>query len=188
MSELPPHPAPRAPAVLEQRPALERELADLKLEIAERALAAYEDKPDARENLAQLVSDIRTIEFQIECNGLAHDLAKRLDREARAEWRRQIENDPRQATEGVTKKKCCGLCSAANGCIIAGDACAHPIMVGGVGPQHQGNPAVRALFTAASKHLGIGGVSWTDEDEDQEEDDEDEYEDDDENGDEEEAA
>lgn len=185
MSELPTHPAPRAPGVIDQRSALERELADLKLQIADRALAAYEGQPDGREKLAQIVANIRTIEFQLECNGLAHDLAKRLDREARAEWRRQIESDPRQATEGVTKKKCCGLCSEANGCIITGDACAHPIMVGGVGPQHQGNPAVRALFTAASKHLKIGGVDWSEEDDT---DDEGEYEDDDEEGDEEEAA
>jgi hypothetical protein len=156
-------PAARAPSVLEQRPALERELVDLKFQIAERALAAYEGAPEGRERLAALVSDIRTIEFQIEANGLAHELAKGLDRDAAAEWRRQVEADPEQATEGITKKKCCGLCSEPTGCIITGDACAHPILVGGVGPRHQGNPAVRKLFAAAAKKLKIPGY-WSEAD------------------------
>jgi hypothetical protein len=153
-------PAARAPAVLEQRPALERELADLRLQVAERALAAYEGKPEGREKLAALNEAIRTIEFQIESNGLAHELAKGLDRDAAAEWRRQVEADPDQATEGISRKACCELCRETTGCVITGDACAHPILVGGVGPRHQGNQAVRDLYRAAAKHLKLPGSGW----------------------------
>jgi hypothetical protein len=157
--------APRAPAVIERRPVLERELADLKLQVAERVLAATEGAPGAREKLVALVSDILALEFALEANGLAHELAKRLDREAVAEWRRQIEVDPVEATAGVTKTKCCGLCSEAHGCVITrGEQCAHPILVGGVGPRRQGDETARNLFSAASRHLKLPGYGSSQKD------------------------
>jgi hypothetical protein len=176
MNDLPTSPErPVAPLVLEQRPALERELAEVRLQVPERVLAVYEGKPEAREKLAALISEIRTIEFQIECNGMAHELALRLDRDAVAAWRRQIEADPEQATEGITRKKCCTLCSKPYGCVITGDICAHPLLSGiGVGPRHMGNPTVRAMFSAASKHLEIPG--YCDDPEDDGDDEEDEIE------------
>ena len=159
-SNLPRNPPPaRAPAVLEQRPALDRQLLDLRGQIAARTLAAYEGEPDSREKLAALVSDIRTIEFQIEAAALAHDLAKRLDREAVSAWRGQVEANPLLATEGITLKKCCERCQEASGCIITGEACAHPILVGGVGARNQGNKAIRRLFSAAAAHLKIPGYA-----------------------------
>jgi hypothetical protein len=159
-SKLPRHPPPaRAPAVLEQRPDLDRQLLDFRGKIAELTLAAFEGQPDGREKLAALVSDIRTIEFQIEAAALAHDLAKRLDREAVAAWRRQVEADPVRATEGITRKKCCERCSEASGCIITGEACAHPALVGSVGSRHQGNEAIRGLYKSAAGHLKIPGYS-----------------------------
>jgi hypothetical protein len=157
LSSLPEHPAARAPAVLAHGPALERELSDLKQQVAERALAAYEGNADAREKLAALVANIRTIEFQIECNGQAHKLAQDLDRAARTDWRRQIEAESALATAGVTRKKCCTLCSEAKGCIITGDACAHPVLVGGVGPRYQSNEPVRDLYRAAARHCKLPG-------------------------------
>jgi hypothetical protein len=146
-------PASRAPTVLASRPALERELADLRLQVAERALAAYEGGSEERARLAALMTTIETLEFQVAANSLAHDLAKRLDREAVAEWRRQIEASPDEATRGITRKACCRLCTEAHGCIISGGSCAHPITAGGVGPRLQGNDAVRALFNAAAAHF-----------------------------------
>lgn len=156
--------APRAPAVLASRPVLERELADLKFQVAERVLAATEGVAGARENLVALVSDIRAMEFAIESNGHAHELAQRLDREALAEWRQQVEADPVAATAGITKKKCCGMCSEAHGCVITrGEQCAHPVLVGGVGPRRQGDPVTRLLRQAAEKHL-MTPVSGQEED------------------------
>ncbi|MEH2570259.1 hypothetical protein [Bradyrhizobium sp. AZCC 2289] len=97
-------PAARAPGVLAQRPALERELVDLKLRIAEATLAAYEGKPDGRKNLAALHDDIRTVAAQLEGNAAAHELAQRLDRAATAAWFAALQENPKAAVEGITKK------------------------------------------------------------------------------------
>lgn len=157
-------PAARAPAVLGRLPALQRELSDAKLQIAERVLAATEGTPGAREKLAALVTDIRALEFAIEANGHAHELAKRLDREAVAEWRRQVEADPVEATAGITKKACCGMCSETYGCVITrGEQCAHPVTVGGVGPRRQGDPVSRKLFQTAAGRLKMPGYVHEDD-------------------------
>jgi hypothetical protein len=149
-------PAARAPKVLEQRPAIERELADLQARIAETTLAAYEGKPDGRKNLAALHDEIRTVTFQLEGNAAAHELALRLDREAKAGWRANIEAaNPKKMVAGITKKGCCGMCSEEHGCVITGLQCGHPITVGSVGPRLMANPKVRALFKAAAEVLGV---------------------------------
>jgi hypothetical protein len=148
-------PAPRAPAVLEQRPTLERELADLKSQIAETALAAYE-RSDGRENLAALAMKIRACEFQIECKASAHDLAIRLDRESVAAWMATVQADPKKAVEGITKDSCCRRCSADHGCVISGGgACTHPIKVGHINPGLQANAGVRDVYKAAAQKLGV---------------------------------
>ena len=146
-------PAPRAPAVLEQRSAVERELADLKLEIAETALAAYEDKFEGREKLAALDAKIRACTFQIECNAAAHELAVRIDREAVAAWKADLRADPKKAIEGITKKDCCRRCSPEHGCTITGEACAHPLKVGRINPRLQADPLTRAAYKTAREKL-----------------------------------
>jgi hypothetical protein len=151
-------PAPRAPAVLEQRPALECELANLRLQVAEKALAAYEDRGAGRDKLAALDAAIHACAFQIECNTLAHDLALRIDREAVAAWRSQVQADPERAVEGITKEKCCRRCTSDTaGCIISGDVCMHPIKAGNgsLPARLQGNPVVRAVHQAAAEKLGV---------------------------------
>jgi hypothetical protein len=148
-------PAARAPAVLEQRAAIERELADLKLQTAETALAAYENKSGGREKLAALDAKIRACVFQIDCNAAAHELAVKIDREAVSAWRTDVQANPKQAIEGITKSDCCRRCSADHGCTITGDACAHPIKVGRIGPRLQGNPTVKAVYKAAREKLGM---------------------------------
>jgi hypothetical protein len=149
-------PAARAPKVLEQRPALERELSDLKQRIAETVLAAYEGKPDGRKNLAALHDEIRTVTFQLDGNVAAHELAQRLDGQAKAGWRADIEAaDPKKMVAGIAKKTCCRMCSFEHGCVITGLQCGHPITVGTVGPRLMANPKVRALFKAAAEVLGV---------------------------------
>jgi hypothetical protein len=148
-------PAARAPKVLEQRPVLERELADLKLKVAETALASYEGAPNGRKNLAALHDEIRNVTFQLEGNAAAHDLARRLDREAVAGWFGDLQANPEKAVEGITKKECCKRCTEQHGCTITGGLqCGHPVKVGTVGPALMGNPKVRAVFTAAAEKVG----------------------------------
>src|ERR1700682_2291268 len=115
-------PAARAPAVLEQRAAIERELADLKLQTAETALAAYENKSGGRERLASLDAKIRACTFQLDCCVAAHELGFRLDAEAVAAWKADVRADPKRAIEGITEKECCRRCSAEYGCAITGEA------------------------------------------------------------------
>jgi hypothetical protein len=120
-------PAPRAPAVLEQRAGLELELAALRQQIAVSALAAYEFKSDGRERLAALDARIRACAFQIDCNAAAHELALRLDMEAAAARQAAIlALPPEQLIAGITAKACCKLC-AVGLCVISGTArCLHP--------------------------------------------------------------
>lgn len=149
-------PAPRAPRVLEQRPALERELAGLRLLIAERTLAAYEGKPGSRDSLIALDANIRALMLQLDSNAAAHELALLLDGEAKAGWRARIEAaDPKKMVAGITKKGCCGMCSEEHGCAITGAQCGHPITVGTIGPRLSANTKVRALFKAAAEALGV---------------------------------
>jgi hypothetical protein len=120
-------PAPRAPAVLDQRAGLERELSDLSRLIAETALAAYEGNSGGRDGLAALDAKIRACVFQIECNAAAHELALRLDMEAAAAWRADFLALPsEQLIAGITLKTCCKLCEPGL-CVISGtDRCLHP--------------------------------------------------------------
>jgi len=146
-------PPPRAPAVIEQLPALELELADMKQQIAETSLAAYQGKAGGRENLAALHSAIEVCKFQIDCNQAAHGLALQNDRDAVAAWRATLQANPKKAVEGVTKTECCRRCSFELGCAISGEACAHPIKVKGVSPGLRSDTKIRALFTAAAEEI-----------------------------------
>jgi hypothetical protein len=120
-------PAPRAPAVLEKRADVERELASLKLQIAETALAAFAGGSGGRDGLAALDAKIRACAFQLESTGLAHELALRLDLEAAAARRAAIlALPPETLIAGITAKTCCKLC-AGDLCVISGtDRCLHP--------------------------------------------------------------
>jgi hypothetical protein len=120
-------PALRAPAVLEQSAVIERELSDLKQQIAETALAAYEGKSGGRDGLAALDVKIRACAFQIECNAAAHSLALRLDMEAAAAWRAAfLAQPPEHLIAGITAKTCCKLCDVGL-CVISGTGrCLHP--------------------------------------------------------------
>ena len=89
-------PAQRAPAVLSRLRAAQRELADLKLQIPERALAAAEGKPGARESLAELRRKISEAEFEIASNSAAREYAERLDEAALVSWIQDVQkHEPR---------------------------------------------------------------------------------------------
>jgi hypothetical protein len=151
-------PAARAPAVMEQRSAIEAELAALKLQTAEIVLAAYEGKPDGREKLAALDANIHATTFLLNGNAAAYDLAQRLDREAVDAWRAQVHADPDVAIEGISRKGCCLRCSEQHGCVItAGQQCAHPVKTGVLPVRLADNPAIRNVFAAACAKLKLKG-------------------------------
>jgi hypothetical protein len=147
-------PAPhRAPAVLEQRAGLERELSDLKQQIAETALAAYEGNSGGRDGLAALDAKIRACVFQIECNAAAHELALRLDLEAAAAWRAAFLALPsEQLIAGITAKTCCKLCDAGL-CVISGTGrCLHP-RDSNIPVALSSDPRIRAVHELAAEKL-----------------------------------
>jgi hypothetical protein len=155
-------PAARAPAVLARRGALERELADLKLQIPEMALAAYERRPGGRESLAALDAKIRACTFLIDCAAAAHGLAARLDEEATVAWKAAVQNlDPEEIVAGITKDSCCRRCQAGAGCVITASdpsagPCAHPVLAGALAlHRYQDDPKICAVFSAACAKLGI---------------------------------
>jgi hypothetical protein len=146
-------PAPRAPAVLEQRAVLERELSDLKQQIAETALAAYEGKSGARDDLAALDAKIRACAFQIDCNAAAHELALRLDLEAAAAWRAAFLALPsEQLIAGITLKTCCKLCDVGL-CVISGTGrCLHP-RDGNIPVALESDLRIRQVYRMAAEKL-----------------------------------
>jgi hypothetical protein len=150
-------PSPRAPAVLAQREASVLELAAFNAEIAECALPAIEGQPGGKEALTALHDKIRAATFEIDCNAAAHSLAVRLDREAVAGWRADIDAAPAElAVAGITKKACCRMCNSDHGCVItAGAECAHPVLTGVMNPRHQDNPAIKERHKAAAQKLGV---------------------------------
>jgi hypothetical protein len=153
-------PGPRAPSVLEQRPALERELADLKQRIAETTLAAYEGKPDGRKNLAALHDQIRIVTFQLEGSAAALELAQHLDQAALSAWKAAVQMlPPEEIVDGITKEACCRRCIG--GCAItAADPysgpCGHPVLVGALElNRYRDNPKILAIYDAACRKLGL---------------------------------
>jgi hypothetical protein len=149
---VPARPVARAPAVLDHLQASKQALAALEAEIAASALAAIEAQPGAKEALATLHGRTKAVAFEIDCNGKAYELARRLDEHAIIDWKADIQALPAdQIVAGITATTCCKLCSDDTGCIISGGACAHPVLAGSLTPGLQGNPAVRRVYRAASE-------------------------------------
>jgi hypothetical protein len=143
----------RAPAVLEQRAGLERELSDLKQQIAETALVAYERDRGGRDGLAALHRKITAVTFQIDCNAAAHELALRLDLEAAAAWRATIlAKPPEELIAGITAKSCCKLCDVGF-CVISGTGrCLHP-RDSNIPVALSSDPRIRAVHELAAEKL-----------------------------------
>jgi hypothetical protein len=149
-------PAPTAGAVLEQRAAKERELAALESRVGETAYAATISGKAGAAALADLHAKIQAARFEVDCNAAAHAHAIQADKAAVADWWMRVHAmPPEEAIIGITKSECCRRCSA-DGCVISGSECIHPLRAGwNLNPRHQGNPAVRRLHKAAAQKLGV---------------------------------
>jgi hypothetical protein len=151
-------PAPTAPAVLEHRDRMERELAELKSRIGQTAYGAAISGKGGAEALATLHAKIQAAEFALAASEAAHIYAGEADRAAVATWREEVNAmPPEQALAGLTRRECCRRCNEANGCVISsGQECLHPLKAGQVlHPRHANKPHVRRLQRAAAEHLGV---------------------------------
>lgn len=129
-------PAPRAKAVLLYRKTLEAERDGLREGAAELALAAARGDTEAKAALAAVPARFAALQFEIDLNAEAYDLAHKLDADAETAWRAAIQTlPPAEIVRGITAESCCGRClpGIAGGCVItasapyAGPTCGHPV-------------------------------------------------------------
>jgi hypothetical protein len=126
-------PIPTARDVRVYRHTLEASLDVLRASRAGLALASARGDTAARENLAALRLKIRAVEFEIECNHAAFELAEKQDGDAWAAWRASILMlDPEEAIAGIGKDGCCTRCTPniPGGCVLSANkssTCMHPI-------------------------------------------------------------
>jgi hypothetical protein len=149
-------PAPRAPAVIARLRIAERELADLKLQIDERLLAVAEGKLGAKESWAALCQKITVLTLEIESSPKARVLAARLDQEALADYRADIQKlSPEEIIAGISKEQCCRRCTGAGRCVISDGSCGHPLLQSGSNARYSENSQVRAVYAAACEKLNV---------------------------------
>jgi hypothetical protein len=165
-------PTPTVNAVRAHRRTLELSLDALKAGVGELALASARGNPGAQEALAALCGRLRAIEFEIECNHQARELATQQDAAAEVKWRAAIQTlDPDEIIDGLGRDCCPRRCTPgiAGGCVLsaaaphAGAHCAHPVKERHLYSRddsgrrifpHRDTPAAR-VFDAACERLKV---------------------------------
>lgn len=130
-------PALTVPAVRRHRAALEAELADLKATIPAALLASVRREPGAREAISALRRQVQDLEYEIDRNVDAVELAEADDAAAHAAWRAAVHTlPPNEAIKGVGRDACPRRClrGVSNGCVLGGGcqgasaSCWHPVI------------------------------------------------------------
>jgi hypothetical protein len=169
-------PAPTARTVLEHRKKLETERDGLHTGAAALALASALGDADAQAALAAIPAKFAAIQFEIDLNHDAYELAHKQDADAEVAWRESLQSmDPEDLIAGINKDECCHLCqpNSPGGCVItgsyafAGSQCGHPFRekqlifgrdANGVRQfLYRQNPQALKVFTAARKRLKVEG-------------------------------
>jgi hypothetical protein len=168
-------PAPTAKAVLAHRKRLEIERDGfLRTGAAALALASARGDADAQAALAAIPAKFAAIQFEIDLNHEAHELAHKQDADAEVAWRESLQSmDPEDLIAGINRDECCHRCqpNSPGGCVItsgysyAGSQCGHPIRekhivfgrdANGVRQfLYRQNAQALKVFTAACKRLGV---------------------------------
>jgi hypothetical protein len=167
-------PAPTAPRVLAHRKKLETERDGLRTGAAALALASAQGDADAQAALAAIPAKFAAIQFEIDLNHEAYELAHKLDADAEVAWRESLQSmDPEDLIAGINNHECCHRCqpNSPGGCVItsgfpyAGSQCGHPVRekqiifgrdANGVRQfLYRQNPQALKVFTAARKRLGV---------------------------------
>jgi hypothetical protein len=166
-------PAPAAKAVLAHRKKLEIERDALRTGAAELALKSAQGDASAQAALSALHRKIGDLEFEINCNSLAFDLATTQDSDAESAWRALLQTmDPEEIIAGIGKELCCRRCQPGinGGCVISaaapasGGVCSHPIRqhhlfhINDRGLRkfpYRDNPQASRVFDAACEKLNV---------------------------------
>jgi hypothetical protein len=127
-------PPPSRPAVIARRRAVELDRDALRAGAIELALASAVGDLDARNTLASLPAKLAALQFELDLNHQAQELAHAEDAAAEIAWRASIQTmDPEDIIEGINQISCCGRCTSGVSCVItasapyAGGDCSHPI-------------------------------------------------------------
>jgi hypothetical protein len=132
-------PAPTAKAVLAHRKKLEIERDSLKTGAGELALKSAQGDPDAKAALAAIPAKQAWLQFELDQNHSAYELATKQDSDAEAFWRKSLQSmNPADLIAGINRDECCGLCQPgiAGGCVLVaaapypGSTCFHPTRFG----------------------------------------------------------
>ena len=129
-------PAPTATAILAHRKKLEAERDALQTGAAELALKSARGDTAAQAALWAIPEKQAGIQFEIDQNHAAYELAAKQDSDAETAWRAAVQTmDPADIIEGIGKECCCLRCTpgVAGGCVLsagaphAGGSCVHPV-------------------------------------------------------------
>jgi len=166
-------PTPTDKAVRAHGKTLELSRDALKADVAELALASARGETGAQVALAALHQKIQAIEFEIEANFAACELAKAEDVAAEKAWRAAIQMlPPEEAIAGIGKDSCCGRCTpnVPGGCVLTGGVpvseCSHPVKQLHLFHRdesgrriflHRANPQASRVFDAACDRLNMKG-------------------------------
>jgi hypothetical protein len=170
-------PAPAARAVLLHRKRLEAERDALRSGCPELALKSASGDAAARAELRAIPDKLAGLQFEIDQNHAAHEIAHQRDAAAETAWRTGLQMLPtEQLLSGLNRDECPGACQSGipGGCVLAGGAphaganCWHPCRFGShhqfsiddagrrVFP-HRDHPQAAKVFSAAVDKLGMKG-------------------------------
>lgn len=126
--------APTAKAVLVHRKKLETARDELRVDAAELALKSARGDTAAQAALWAIPAKQAGIQFEIDSNHAAYELATKQDSDAEAAWRASLQSmAPEDLIAGIGADQCPALCQPGSFCIItasypyAAGQCAHPI-------------------------------------------------------------
>jgi hypothetical protein len=132
-------PAPTAKAVRAHRKKLEIERDGLRAGAAELALRSAQGDTAAQAELAGIPAKFTALQFEIDLNHEAYDLAHKQDADVEVAWRASLQlMDPEDLISGINRDECCHRCQPgiAGGCVLSaaapysGSTCMHPTRMG----------------------------------------------------------
>jgi hypothetical protein len=166
-------PAPTAIAVRAHRRTLELERDALRAGAAALALASSRGDQAAKEALAALPARHAALNFEIDLNGEAVELAQAEDAAAEQAWRAAIQTLPvDEIIAGISPDSCCRRCTPGSpgGCVLSGGArfagstCYHPVREAYPNNEHgkrvfplRDDPQAAKVFFAACDKLKVRG-------------------------------
>jgi hypothetical protein len=168
-------PAPTAKAVRVHRKKLEAERDALQTGATELALKSAQGDTAAQAELRAIPAKQVGLQFEIDQNHAAYELAAKRDSDAETAWRASLQTmDPADIIEGIGKECCPRNCTpgVAGGCVIsagapyAGGTCVHPVRerdifyINSNGKrefQYRHSARASAVFDAACEKLKVRG-------------------------------